>query len=296
MITPNRVSTCSLGTLKNTGRPSCLTPEGLLKRILVTKSDFFFDISTARPTQADVQEAIQAGDAFMFAVVDEVEDKSSERQEYEASSGNSYTTRDAISGMRPVFTLSAYEFVNYLSFDNKQVRIFEFDHKEFLKGCKLDGSSDKFAGFATQRFDVENRTRPTDSSSVVQTPISIKYANPNEYRENIMIMDDMSFLENVNSLLDVAIIATDEAVSGVTIQALVDATGSPVIGLVLADFQILDDTGTEVTPDGVTDNADGTYAVLAELTAGTYTVGLQKPSDMTTEGYEELAKAEITIT
>ena len=294
MITPNRVTTCSSGTLKNTGRPSCLTPEGLLKRILVTKSDFFFDISTARPTQADVQTAIQAGDAFMFAVVDEVEDKSSERQEYEASSGNSYTTRDAMSGMRPVFTLSAYEFVNYLSFNNRQVRIFEFDHKDFLKGCKLDGNSDQFAGFATQCFDVENRTRPTDSSSVVQTPISIKYANPNEYRENVLVMDGMSFLENVNSLLDVAITATDEALTGVTIQALVDATGSPVIGLVLDDFQILNDAGTEVTPSAVTDNDDGTYAVLANLAAGTYTVGLQKPTDMTTEGYEELAKAEIT--
>src|SRR6056297_2407598 len=169
-ITPNRLTACSSSAFKNTGRPDCVTPEVMIKKILVTKPEFYFDVSSARPTEADIQEAIQNENAFVFATVSEIEDASAERQDYEATSGETYQTRDAIKGMRPMFTLTAYEYKNYLSFNDKTVRVFEFDHKDNLVGCKLDGDEEKFAGFLTQRFSVENRTLPANSTSVKQTP------------------------------------------------------------------------------------------------------------------------------
>jgi hypothetical protein len=290
------IVSCSQGDLKNIGKPGCEHKLGMTKRMFITDKDFAFDDV---PTKATFQAAIQNKNIFPLTVCQEVEDVSTEKQMYEPASGESVVMAQAVKGIRVMLTISPYEFVNLLSFDGRQFRIFEFDHLGNLIGCDRDGDKTKFAGFLTDEFSVENMTVPGDRSTPRNTPVFVKYADRAEYTTKLATFEDLGFLNTINGLLDATVTVTDATTTGCTVTVTSTATQKGVSGLVIADFVFKDSaSGLEVTPSSVTESADtpGEYAVVATFTAGTYTADLLAPASMVTEGWDSTGPAEFTTT
>ncbi len=289
---------CSQTELKNIGKPSCEHKLGMTKRLFLTQKDFAF---SAKPTLALFQTAIQEKKVFPLTVCQEIEDISKEKQMYEPASGESIVMAQSEKGIRVMLTISPFEFVNLISYDAKQFRIFEYDHLGNLIGCDRDGDGLAFAGFLTSEFSVENMTIPTDRATPSNTPVFIRYADSQEYRTRLATFPNMEFLNTINGLLDVSITVSDVTTSGLTAKVSVVATGKGVSGLHPTsgdDFVIHNHLGDEIAITTCTEIAggDGEYAITATMPAGTYTIDLLAPASMTTLGYESTGEASFTTT
>jgi len=64
---------------------------------------------------------------------------------------------------------------------------------------------------------------------------------------------------DIEGVIDVTIAASASSTTSVTVTVSEGCNGTAVTGLVQADFLIEDTSGTDQTPDSVTDNGDGTY-------------------------------------
>ena len=293
----NTVSQCTSDDFQNVTDPKCRQILAMAKIIYVSKPGFSFN---EEPTTELVQEAVQDGDLYPFPIADEIEDAGKDKEEYEASSGRTFTMRDAIKGMRLMFTLSAYQFVNMLSFDDEQVRVFVLDHKGNFYGTDLDGDGSKFAGWLTSRFDVENLETPTEVGTPARTPVVMQFANTQEYRSKLAVFSDKEDFSSVEGLLDVTVTVSESSTSSVKVLITSTATGKGVKGLSTdttdLDFEILDDASSSVSIDAISesDATDGLYTLTATLAAGTYTVDLLDTSEMETDGYDSTGAAEFT--
>ncbi len=292
------IVSCSQSDLKNTGKPGCEHKLGMTKRLFLSDKDFSFD---SEPTEETVQTAIQNKNIFPLTVCQEVEDVSTEKQMYEPSSGESVVMAQAKMGIRVMLTISPYEFVNLLSYDSRELRVFELDHLNNLIGTDLDGTGEAFAGFLTDEFSVENMTVPTDRTTPRNTPVYLKYADRAEYTTKLATFEDMGFMNQVNGLLDATVTVLEQTASDVTVQVVSTATGKGVSGLDATpgdDFVITDDAGDTVSITGTVEDAatPGKYVLSATLTANTYEVDLLAPASMETDGWESTGSAEFTTT
>ncbi|MFO8032705.1 MAG: hypothetical protein R6U22_09195, partial [Desulfohalobiaceae bacterium] len=123
-------------------------------------------------------------------------------------------------------------------------RILILDHKGNLQGTDLDGDGEKFAGYLTDEFAVENLTKPTERTTSRQTPVFFKLADSQEYRDNFAAFADMHFVGKINGLLDATIEVLEYSTDDVTVQVNVKATEKGVSGLhpdAGDDFVITDD-------------------------------------------------------
>lgn len=186
-------------------------------------------------------------------------------------------------------------------FNNQTWKAYWVTDKGYILGTSSDGV--KFEPLSVF-VHVEEEMPPT-ADEVRLMQIRIYNTEAYEWEDNGVVIDPRNDAvstwdpRELEGLLDVTVeISTSSATSVVVdVQSYCDDT--PVTGLVLADWTLIDSAGNTETINSSTESTtvDGRYTLdVSTLMADTYDLNLLQPSAMTTEGYQTGSVAQFTVT
>lgn len=158
---------------------------------------------------------------------------------------------------------------------------------------QLIGTQDvagNFMGFTVQLLHTE-KLIIGDGSVSTKSPIVLALANNKELDQNGAIIDG-SFVNTLNRLTDVTIEVLSSDDSEIVANVFATCDGTPVSGLILADFVLLDENGDPQSISGITEE-DGKYTLTGSgWTSGT--LSLDPPASLSIQAYESNV-ATVTI-
>lgn len=161
-------------------------------------------------------------------------------------------------------------------------RVFLFDVENQLIGT--EDSSGNFYGFTIQVLNTE-KIMFSDGSVSSKSPILLALANNKELDSDGALVA-ASFVNTVDRLTDVLLTLVSAVDREIVVTAEIECDGTPLNGLVLADFVLLDENGDAQTITSVTE-ADGTYT-LAQASQDFVdgTLSLDTPDALSIQAYE----------
>lgn len=174
-------------------------------------------------------------------------------------------------------------------------RVFFFDVDNQLIGTT--DSDGNFMGFRIQLLNTE-KLMISNGQVSTKSPVVVVLADNLELDQNGALLN-ASFINDLARLTDVTLTATDPAtVDSVIVTVTATCDGTPVNGLVLADFSVKKTNGAaQTTPPTSCVEVDGVYTI--SKVAGTAwtdgTVDLVAPSALTIEGYESTGPATLNV-
>lgn len=173
------------------------------------------------------------------------------------------------------------------------MRIFIKDNKNQLNGTEdADGN---IRGFRLALLHTE-KLKVSDGSVASKSPIYIVLADNSELDERGVIIDG-SFINTLSPLTDVTILVnallTDSDTIVVAVSAVCD--GTPISGLVKADFTVKTPAGVTQSILTVVETDDGVYTLTATTSFVTGTVNLVSAGTLTVEGFESVKAVTVTI-
>lgn len=167
-------------------------------------------------------------------------------------------------------------------------RAFLFDVENQLVGTT--DSDGNFMGFTIQLLHTE-KLMISDGTVSTKSPIVLALADNKELDESGGIVD-APFVNTVSRLTEVTLTIVSASETEIVVTVEVTCDGTPVNGLVAADFVLLDEDGDAQTITGASEE-DGTYTLTgAGLVDGT--LNLDEPADLSVQAYEATA-VEVAI-
>lgn len=171
-------------------------------------------------------------------------------------------------------------------------RVILFDTDNQLIGTfDSDGN---FQGFSIQMLNTE-KMMFNDGSVVSKSPVKLVLANNLEFDKEGSLLS-AAFVNSLNRLTDVVITEVSGSATVIVVTVKAECDGTPISGLVNADFVLLDVDGDEQTIATAVEGSGsnlGTYTLTGTgLVTGT--LGLVAPSELSIEAYEADAVA-ITV-
>lgn len=163
-------------------------------------------------------------------------------------------------------------------------RVWLWDGKNQLIGTiDADGN---YRGLSIQMLHTE-KMKFNDGTVVSKSPIALVLKDNLEFDQS-GIMIDGSFLNSLSRLTDVTITVVSAISTKIVVTVEVTCDGTPLSGLVLADFKLLNEDGTTHTITSVTEGTGdqaGTYTLNGTgFAAGS--LSLVAPSLLTIQAYE----------
>jgi hypothetical protein len=169
--------------------------------------------------------------------------------------------------------------------------VFLIDSKNVIWGWEATTGS--ISGFDISLINPENLTF-NDGSVATAKPVYISLADPSQMNL-YAVPTDAAFVTTLKRLteVEISIVGTPTATEIVAkVVSFVDNV--PILGLVQADFSLVDGTGAAQTISGVTDNSDGTYTVAGTgLVSGE--LDLVSAATLSIQAYESNGPATVTI-
>lgn len=280
---------------KNIGVSSCKKLPQQIRGIITTPSGF--SLTAAEAADQAAWQAALLNDyssriyLFPLAVLGE---NISEAAVYEENSLADIAVRDGRYKWRLSFQENLQLHKAMFTHKNYQGRVFLIDDKNQIIGTSSDGGA-TIQGFTISLLNPEKLTF-NDGSVASKSPVYISLADNLELDERGCLIDGAF----VNSLIRLTTVnlgvaaAPAPVATGFNVTVNSDLDGTPVLGLVLADFVLLDGSGVAQTIDSVTDNGDGTY-ILTGVGLVSGTVNLVSAASLSIQGYESGSAAVVTI-
>lgn len=164
-------------------------------------------------------------------------------------------------------------------------RLVLIDIENNILATKLDATN--YGGLNLLLLDTQ-KLKISDGQVATKSPIYIVLADNKEIDQNGELFDGSAWVNTVAKLTDVTI----TQITGTTAKFVVSLTstcdGTPINGLVAADFVVLKADGTSQTVATVTE-ANGVYTINITGTAVTGTVNLVSAATLSVPGYEAVA-------
>lgn len=281
-------------TKKNLGKSKCNKLPKLFKQMITTGDDFKLepaDFASASALKTKLQTAIKAGIAsriYLWPKFSGVENLSQETT-YE---DNPLTLIPVVPGQyRQKFHISKNLCAHKAMYSHNAInegRVFLLDVANQLFGT-LD-SDGNIRGFSLALLNVE-KLMFSDGTNSSKSPIFIALGDNEEIDENGVLIDGSS-INQLEPLTDVEITIVGSVLStGFTVEVKNACDGTPVAGLLLADFILYATDG--VTPQTIQSvtadaNVSGRYAIAAPggnaFEDGTLT--LRSAATLTVSAYE----------
>ncbi len=247
---------------KSLGVGQCSTLPQMIRSILTTPQNFKFTAEQAADSallEAAIQAALIAAPSnriHIWPYFDTVE-VLSEETTYEDTPLSIQKVRDGNYRFRFGVAQSLCLHRKMYSHNAKTGRVFLFDNENNLTG--MTDSDGNFQGLSIQLLNTE-KLMFNDGSIVSKTPIYLALRNNKELDNNGAIVN-ADFYGNFNLLTDVLITVISASDTEIVVSVTIECDGSEVIGLVEADFVLLDENGDAQSITDFTDNEDGTYTI-----------------------------------
>jgi hypothetical protein len=149
-----------------------------------------------------------------------------------------------------------------------------------------------FAGWALDLLHTE-KMKFNNGTEASFTPLMVAFKNNKEWDRFGMMVDVSEIIADVYKMVDVLITLPAGApaitASAVTIEVKTECDSTPLEGLVLADFVILEPDGTPIALTGADEDANIPGRYLLESAAAfvdDMTVDIDTPTDLTLKPYQ----------
>lgn len=260
------------------GRGSCGKVLGYDKRFFLTKTTFKFADANAAKVEANWDAGIESQDIFPFPVVEELESANVEATFYETPAGATYKTKKERRKTSFKFIENISTHAAMKSYDGQAWNVFFMTEKGYLRGhTAADGS---ITGIPLETFWCNAQETATIDSNPEQTPVMLDFVDVDDWDINYYAVKlTNNFLANKEAPYELYT-NPETATAGATFVFdinVVTGDGTAVDGLLLADFELINDAdGAVVTIDSVTPDGSiaGKYTVTATSTMTSGTIGL----------------------
>ena len=169
-------------------------------------------------------------------------------------------------------------------------RAFLFDKKNQLVGT--NDSSGNYKGFGIQLLHTE-KLMFSDGTVASKSPIMLALRDNLELDQN-GFTTTASFINDLIRLTDVTVTVVSAASDSLVVSVAITCDGTPVNGLVAADFSVLTGAGATQAIGSVSE-ADGTYTITPSTSFASGTVALVTPEDLSIDAYDGTTTATVTI-
>ncbi len=278
--------------VKNTGISNFCADMGAIAGYILTPPDFSLAEADARELvnwetalSADRGERI-----YPFPQVLAMTDNSEDTVFEEMALGNLFV-RDGKYNLQFMHESSRYKNAVLRSHSLQKVGVLFIDLQGRIHGIATDAGEIKAVNL--QQFVVEKPTLNNGSDAAYKSRVTMIFVGE-EFEKNPAVVAGLTFSPlDLEGLTDVEleIVGTPTATE-IQVQINSAYTGDPV-NFELADFKLLDATGTAQTIDSVT-SEDGLHTLVGTAFV-TGTLDLVKPSELTTTGYESTGAVDVTI-
>lgn len=286
------ILSCTLGQ-KNIGVSACKKLPQLPAGVITTPMDWSVTPAEMDDLVTKFQDALLAekrNRIYYWPDPFNVENISEEAV-YQETSFGTRSPRDGRYKFKFFYTENLEMHKAMYSHKNYSGRAIVIDNEGKVFGTVL--ANGNFAGLSIDMLNVEKIVFNT-GSEVSMTPMYLSILKNRELDVNGGQIDGSTFLNSLVRLTTVNL--TVESATSTEIVAKVESSLDlvPVLGLTLADFVLLDSSGSAQSITTVTDNDDGTYTLGGTaFTSGT--LNLVAASALSIKGYEAKEAAEVTI-
>jgi len=252
---------------------------GYTTGLVLTPKDFSFATGTSIATEADWLTAIVAFKAFPIQDVCEVEDISTDDVVWEGGNGNKKFVSHGKRAMllRIEYSLDIHKAVT--SYNGKNWRAFFHDDEGQVHSTNTSGTIRQ--GLELSYFRVGKQTF-TGADAPAWTIIEVFFKNSRDWDErgkttpltwNINELYGNAYVNQVTGTMAVNVFTTTVTDDDEGLDDNTGAAESDVIsGLVIGNFEVIDQTGAVITPDSVVEaTTTGVYTVTcttAVMTSG----------------------------
>jgi hypothetical protein len=274
----------------------------MVTMILLTTPDVIFDDAAKFADITEYEALIKAGKMHVLKGVQEIDDNSVETKYYDAPSGMSTKTKDAVYSFLYKFLLTMEQHKELQKFDGQSMRYFKVD-----SSGNVLGYADKqgvIRGFSIDTFSTENMVMPTNTDAPAFSPIRITETDRNEWNVFGVYVKPDWLVSSLKSLapVQVEIIGTPTGAeikarvfydAGINGDGTVNAIG--IHGLEVVDFDLVDASGTKQIVDTAVEGADGVYTLGGTTAFVSGLLSLIDPPSMT-EGLFIIAANDAVVT
>jgi len=282
------------GELLGTGRGTCAKSLGAdIKFILTDES--------VKGTAAQVNsesfwtDAIKAGTAHPFPEVVEIEPQNVEAAYYEAPSGATFKTKNETRKTMYKFIENIVTHSGMKSYSDRSWKVWFYTKNGYLRGHTI--SDDLYEGLDISTFYVNAQETPT-FDAVEQTPVVMEHNEVDDWDKEFFVGRPDFNMMNLEGVFQTSVkfISATQVTGTLTVNISVDvsATNSALVGLVLANFKLVDASGLTVTIDSVVESPDGTYAIVATDAATSGTIALNGIVTVGTDNYQSNTLSFVT--
>lgn len=249
-----------VATLNNLGLSRCNILPGLLRGMIETPLNFSLTPTNAL-VAANWQTALlqaQPNRIYLWPWFRSFEDDS-EKTVYEETDLSTMDVRDGRYrfNIQVKESLCVHKAMFQHSGPNK--RMFLIDTKGQIIGS-LDQNGN-FVGFDVELLKVEKLLFNNGKVST-KTPIRLVLSDNKELDNNGAIIQGVSFVNSLYRIVDVVLAETAASTtSDIKISVTMVCDGSPVTGLAIGDFTVVDNTGASVTINTKTETSPGNYTL-----------------------------------
>ena len=292
----------------NTGTRNLKANElGELSRIVLVPHGFTFATTTAASLFANwvtATKAVYGSRMYPLAVFKTLKDSSTKENYIKTPLGSIFGAKsimmfDATVDINKASALEYRGALNGRNFD-----AFLIDINGNIAGYSPDGV--KVQGMSLQLFRVEDQIFPS-TGDLVSTPLKFGFMDSKQWNNHGVVINPLNAANGWNPNTDlegiysVDVAATNGTTTGVTATVVFGSTAvgdidANINGLVVADF-ILKEGGVTKTITSVSQNVDGSYAIVATLATGSCTLDLVAPASisLTAFGIESTGAATFTV-
>lgn len=277
----------------NLGKSSCKKLPQLIKGMITTPDDFevpFATAETAAPWQAALLAAAGAR-IFYWPVAINIENLNEEAV-YEETPLGVIAVRDGRYRWRLSFRENLEMHKAMYSHKNFAGRVFFIDDRN-----KIIGTTEDEVNFKGLSLDLLNPEKLTlnDGSVSSKTPVYVSLADNTELDQRGTLIAGGGFLGTLTRLTTAEITIEGTPIATEIVAKVVSKLDNEaVLGLVQADFVLLDGAQAAQTITGSVDNGDGTYTLSGSgLVSGT--LDLVAAASLSVPGWESDGPATVTI-
>lgn len=269
---------------------------GRVVKLLLTPKDFQFADMDSALVESNYQDAFeQVSDrVYCLPFIINSEDQSEDMIREEFPGGESLVVREGNVAEMLYMHLSVGDYRKLRTYNNKTFRAIEIDSEGNIRGTTPDETV--FTGYEVTEFYV-GKIQRTAGDVVPKVPVFIKYREPSELSDNLVVLQPRELTTNawdprdLDGLIDVELTVNTATSTNINVTATAYLKGEPLAGFDEITDWILA-TGQTIT--GVTDNGDGTYDLAGTgLVSGT--INLAASADLSMDGYESTGAQTVTI-
>ncbi len=290
---------CDVNNVKNIGVTKCNKLPQQPVQLIETNADFRLTAAQAAdPSQMKTafQNAIRAGKAtrvYLWPRFTGGENASTEAT-YDATTLSDLVADAGKYAFRFHLAKALCTHKAMFTHNGSGKRFFILDKEEQLLATEF--SDGKFGGLLSSLLNVEKLLWNIDGSTATKSPIYLVLENYKEIDARGALLDG-SFVSELFPLTDVQIVLSAVAAGTFTATVTQVCDGTPVSGLVAADFNVRTAAGAAQAPTSVTETPAGSGIYVAPRSGNyvTGTVDLVAAGSLTIVAYESTGPATLTI-